>query len=250
MPKLLLLCNPCNPNGVIYSEDTLKMCIQWAACHDIHIICDEIYGNSTYTFAEGFSSIAKVCRDLNPTVELYMGNNVHVAYGFSKDFGLSGMRVGVLFTHNKTLLSAVENLSYFQAVSNDTQFLLTKVLQDKEFVQEFVSENRRRLTAAYHGLEDAMAAIGVPLTPAQGSLMAWADFRRYLKEDTWDAEQELWMELFESSRVLFTTGSSCQSEVPGFFRICFAWPAASEEDPAIAMKELKKRLVAKFGPAK
>ena len=45
-------------------------------------------------------------------------------------------------------------------------------------------------------LKDALDAINVPMLPAQGTLMVWADFRKYLKDNSWEAELNLWMELF------------------------------------------------------
>lgn len=79
--------------------------------------------------------------------------------------------------------------------------------------------------------------------------MAWVDFRKYLKapKDA-AAEQALWKELCEKDKIIFTTGESCKSSIPGFFRLCFAYPEVGDsKDPMVAMKELKKRLVKKFG---
>ena len=117
-PKILLLCHPNNPTGRIYSNKILKMCIEWAKSKEMHIICDEIYGNSIFP-GEKFSSIAKVMRDQKKCDD-YLGEYVHIAAGFSKDFALSGSRVGILLTHNKELLEAVDSLGYFKAVSNHT----------------------------------------------------------------------------------------------------------------------------------
>ena len=75
--------------------------------------------------------------------------------------------------------------------------------------------------------------------------MAWVDFRKYLKapKDA-AAEEALWIDLAENDKVIFTTGESCKSTIPGFFRLCFAYPDIGDsEDPKIAMKELKKRLM-------
>ena len=78
--------------------------------------------------------------------------------------------------------------------------------------------------------------------------MAWVDFRKYLKgpKDA-AAEEKLWIDLAETDKVIFTSGKSCRSEIPGFFRLCFAYPTIGDsKDPKAAMKELKKRLVKKF----
>lgn len=87
------------------------MCIEWSKSKNMHIISDEIYGNSVFP-GEKFTSMAKVMKDMNKG-EKYLGDNVHIAAGFSKDFALSGFRVGTLFSHNKDLLGAMDSLGYF-----------------------------------------------------------------------------------------------------------------------------------------
>ena len=49
-------------------------------------------------------SIAEIMRELDPDNDKYLGNNIHILWGFSKDFGLSGFRVGALLSHNPHLL--------------------------------------------------------------------------------------------------------------------------------------------------
>ena len=115
-----------------------------------------------------------------------------------------------------------------------------------EFVAGYIKTNQAKLLQCYRALEDALSVIGVGLTRCQGTLMAWADFRRHLRTATWDAELELWRDLFSTSRILLTTGKSCSSNEPGFFRICYAWPAVTDDDPTVAMKELKARLLTHF----
>ncbi len=152
----------------------------------------------------------------------------------------------MLFSHNRPLLTAATNAAYFQGVSNLDQWALTQVLSDGAFLAAYLASMRRRLELCYRGLEAAAAAIGAPLSPCRGTLMAWLDLRARLAAPTWEAERALWEDLFRRSRVLFTTGRSCGSRAPGFFRVCFAWPAATGEDPAVAMKELARRLVRHF----
>lgn len=118
----------------------------------------------------------------------------------------------------------------------------TGILEDSDFVAEYIRTNKEKLLKCYRSLEDALAPINVPLTRCQGTLMAWADFRAHLRTPTWEAELELWKDLFSTSRVLLTTGKSCCSSEPGFFRICYAWPAVTEDDPTVAMTELRARL--------
>ena len=58
------------------------------------------------------TSIAQVMYDRRPTEEKYMGDFVHIAAGFSKDFVCSGFRVGTLFTHNEEILTCMGSMGY------------------------------------------------------------------------------------------------------------------------------------------
>lgn len=46
--KMLLLTNPNNPLGTIYSADTIKNSIDWARSRNVHTVVDEIYGLSVH----------------------------------------------------------------------------------------------------------------------------------------------------------------------------------------------------------
>jgi hypothetical protein len=48
------------------------------------------------------------------------------------------------------------------------------------------------------------------------------------------------------ARAYIYVGKSCHSVEPGFFRICYAWPAVTADDATVAMRELKTRLVRHF----
>ena len=48
------------------------------------------------------------------------------------------------------------------------------------------------------------------------------DLSRFLASPTWDAEQQLFVKLFQRARVLITPGKDLHFSQPGWFRICFA----------------------------
>ena len=119
--KMLLLCNPCNPLGLIYDQQTIQMCLKWVEKKGIHLISDEIYANSIFP-GESFKSVAKVAQEMYPERgDMYLGKHIHMTYGFSKDWAMSGIRAGVLMSHNKELIAAASNLSCFMAMSSYVQ---------------------------------------------------------------------------------------------------------------------------------
>ena len=66
--------------------------------------------------------------------------------------GISGMRVGCLYTHNTAMMGALDNLGYFAMPSTLMQEAAHQMLQDEKFVTEYIAENLRRLEASYDAL--------------------------------------------------------------------------------------------------
>jgi aspartate aminotransferase len=82
--KVILLNNPCNPTGVVYTDSELRMVADLAVKHDLYVISDEIYEKLTY--GAEFISIAS----LGPEI---LDRTVTVN-GFSKAYAMTGWRMG------------------------------------------------------------------------------------------------------------------------------------------------------------
>ncbi|XP_028519006.1 probable inactive 1-aminocyclopropane-1-carboxylate synthase-like protein 2 [Exaiptasia diaphana] len=122
--RALLLCNPNNPFGYIYSEKLLQDFLEFAQRNSLHVIIDEIYLLSI--FKKEYSMKSMLALNNLPDKQY-----VHVIWGFSKDFGISGFRCGVLHTWNKEVLGALWWISYFQCVPTSTQCLLLNLINDR-----------------------------------------------------------------------------------------------------------------------
>ncbi len=91
--KLIGLCNPHNPVGALYSRETLETLLDIADRHGIWIMSDEIWSDIVYP-GEEFMSL------FDPRVR---GNKERVIgiYGFSKTFGVAGLRIGCVYAASK-----------------------------------------------------------------------------------------------------------------------------------------------------
>ena len=122
------------------------------------------------------------------------------------------------------------------------------MLEDEQWTDDYIKSNQERLFKCYEGMRDAFESIGAKVLPAQGTMMAWVDMSAFLKEPTFKAEKELWEDLVNDAKIILTTGESCFSNKPGMFRVCYAYPDNGEEDDCqAAMRQLKIRLIQKFG---
>lgn len=69
----------------------------------------------------------------------YLNNYVHIIGGLSKDFGVSGMRIGIIYTHNEDILAANRSVyGYLQNVSAHTQYFVQRAFEDEKWLKDFV----------------------------------------------------------------------------------------------------------------
>ena len=105
-PRILLLSHPQNPLGICYPPEVVQECIDWCRENKVHLVSDEIYAGSVYRPAEANFVSALELASSHETVDdsgLGLGPYVHLVYALSKDFALSGLRVGALYSENQAI---------------------------------------------------------------------------------------------------------------------------------------------------
>jgi aspartate aminotransferase len=95
--KAILLCNPNNPTGYVYSRTELEQLRDIVAEHDLFLIVDEVYRDFCYDGLGYFS-----CMELKGIEE-----NVILIDSTSKRYSMCGIRVGALITKNKAVVQSV-----------------------------------------------------------------------------------------------------------------------------------------------
>lgn len=97
--KCLMLNNPSNPTGMIYTRDELQAIADVCVKHDLYILADEIYYQLIYDGIE-FTSIASLGEEVKERTLLING--------VSKSYAMTGWRVGYCAA-NKTLAKIMSN---------------------------------------------------------------------------------------------------------------------------------------------
>jgi aspartate/methionine/tyrosine aminotransferase len=205
--RAVALLSPNNPLGHLYDESTLRAVAEVTAAHGLHLIADEIYAGSVHTGE--FVSTARVAPS----------DRLHVTWGFSKDFGLSGYRVGVLHTRNPQVREAVLQQSRLANTSSDTQALLRDLLLDTAWTQHFQAEARTRLRTAYEHTTSALDAAGIPYLPAAAGIFLYLDLSA--QAPTFKAETALTHRLHTKARLTLTPGATMHTPTPGHYRLCY-----------------------------
>jgi aspartate aminotransferase len=101
--KGIIVCNPNNPTGYLYSKNELLHLKEIVKKHDIFLFSDEAYREFCYDGAEHFSAM-----NLEG-----IENNVILLDSVSKRYSECGVRIGALITKNKEIISTA--LKFAQA---------------------------------------------------------------------------------------------------------------------------------------
>lgn len=101
--KGILICNPGNPTGYLYSQQELETLRDIVKKHDLFLFADEVYREFCYDGARHISAL---------TLEGIDQNTVLVD-SVSKRYSMCGARVGAFITRNKELYAAA--LKFAQA---------------------------------------------------------------------------------------------------------------------------------------
>jgi aspartate/methionine/tyrosine aminotransferase len=228
--RVLLLTNPNDPLGIVYSPDTIKSIISWARKMKLHVIVDEVYALTAHSNPpSNFQSIIRV-------LDNEMGNDVHQLWGLSKDFGASGFRIGTLYSQNTDLLHALANLNIFSGVSHPMQMILTELLYDDDFVDNFLDKSREKLKRSYDLVTRKLDEMVIPYVSAQAGLFVYVDFSSLLPEPTFEGEAMFSKLTQEVARLVLTPGQFQNDSKPGMFRLCYSWVPIETLD--IAMERL------------
>ena len=82
--RLVVICNPCNPTGVVYSREELEALAEVAERHDLLVVADEAYAHIVFDGARFVSALE---------VERLSERLVYVQT-FSKTYAMTGWRLG------------------------------------------------------------------------------------------------------------------------------------------------------------
>lgn len=238
--RMLVLTQPDNPTGAIYAADQLEQIAEWCIDRRVHLIVNEIYALSQFRRSAGGIENTSPFRSFLPYLERRDSPYLHWWYSFSKDFGLSGFRVGLLYSRNETFRRAYANFNAPHQISNLTQWLLAELLADDGWVTDFQQRNSRLLTEAYRTVTTTLDTLKIPYTPARGSLFVWADFGGYLPERSREASEALWASIFHETGVLLTAPGGLGQPEAGWYRIVYS--GVSETALREAMRRLTELL--------
>ena len=92
--KAILICNPGNPTGYLYSKEEIQKLAEIVKKHDLFLIADEVYREFTYDNASHYSILQQQGLD----------EHAIIVDSVSKRYSMCGARIGFLVSKNKEVI--------------------------------------------------------------------------------------------------------------------------------------------------
>ena len=112
--KMICLCNPLNPTGKVFTKEELNQLGEIAIKHDLIILSDEIWSDIIFKPFQ-FTSISSLDNEIR--------NRTIIVTGFSKSYGLAGLRIGAVLAPNKDHYTKLFSTSLHQSTIHGSNVL-------------------------------------------------------------------------------------------------------------------------------
>jgi aspartate aminotransferase len=153
--KAILICNPGNPTGYLYSKEEIQKLADIVKKHNLFLIADEVYREFAYDGLKHYSILE----------EQGLDEHAIIIDSVSKRYSMCGARIGCLVSKNKALISTA--LKFAQARLSPPTFaqIASEAALDtpQSYFDEVIAEYQdRRNTLVKHLLEIPGVKVGVP----------------------------------------------------------------------------------------
>lgn len=208
--RLLMLCNPHNPTGRVFSREELTGLAAIVTRHRLWVVADELHADLTL---EGrFQPFAGISEEA--------AMRTLTLYGPTKAFNIAGLKIGFLFSHNDEIVELVRGA--MEGVVTPPNVLaqaaaMAAYRQAGGWLDDTLEYLRGNARFVARYVEEKLP--GVRLHPGEATYLAWLDFRAL------NLDEPAAHYLLERAKVALNPGESFAPEQPefeGFARLNFA----------------------------
>jgi aminotransferase len=224
--KAVLICNPNNPTGTVFTEKELRAIGDHALDHDLTIFSDEIYLHYVYDDNKFYSTAS---------FEGLEDRTINIM-SFSKTFSMTGWRLGFTIVPDGYLERASTIAS--MAAPRPATFVYAAGTAALRGDMSYVDERRRTYDERRRYFCGAMDDIeGLSCHLFEGAFYTWFDARSYgLKSE------EFCDRLKEQENVALSPGHTFGVETDGFIRVPLVQPVPVLEDVAERLRRFVQSL--------
>lgn len=212
--KALVVINPNNPTGAVYSRAMLEALAEIARQHGLMIFADEIYDKVLYDDAEFI-----------PMATLYPDGLVCTMGGLSKTYRAAGFRTGwmIVSGNKRAAASYIEGLNILSTLrlcaNVPTQHAIQTALGGYQSIEDLVAPGGRLFEQRNRAWELLNQIPGVSCVKPAGALYLFPklDIKRFNIRD----DEQFVLDFLEQEKVLLVHGRGFSWPEPDHFRIVF-----------------------------
>ncbi len=174
--KAILICNPSNPSGKVFTYDELKLIADLCIKYDVYAIMDEVYEHIIY---EGHKHIY-----MNSLPGMW--ERTVSCSSLSKTYSITGWRLGYAIAP-KPIMDRIKQYHDFNTVGCASPLMEAAVVgldMPDSYYEEFGAHYAHMKKLFTEGLD----RIGIPYTDPQGAYFVLADVSPYMKKGQTDVE--------------------------------------------------------------
>ena len=178
--KAILICNPNNPTGYVYSESEIKRLIEIVKKYDLYLIADEVYREFTYDGVYHTSIM-----EFN---DIYQ--NAIVIDSVSKRYSMCGARIGCIISKNREFMNTAMKFAQARLSPPTLAQIASTAAMDtgKDYFDKILKEYNKRRIILVNGLKKIP---GVKVSEPKGAFYCIAelpvndseDFAKWLLEN-------------------------------------------------------------------
>lgn len=178
--KAILICNPGNPTGYLYSKEEIKKLAVIAKKHDLFLIADEVYREFTYDGVAHYSILQ----------EEGLEEHAIIIDSVSKRYSMCGARIGCLVSKNKSVIQTA--MKFAQARLSPPTYAQIAAEAALDTPQSYFDDVKKEYVARRNLLIEELKKIdGVKVATPKGAFYCIAelpiadadDFAQWLLED-------------------------------------------------------------------
>ena len=224
--KMICLCNPLNPTGKVFTKEELLQIGEIACKFNLVILSDEIWSDIIYTpFV--YTSIASLNEEIR--------NQTVTVTGYSKSYGLAGLRIGAVMASNQAHYDRLFEVSLHNSTIHGanvlSQVAATTALNECGYwLDDFVAHLQQMRDLCVRELN---ATNGFNCISPEGCYVAFTNIT-----GTGKSSAEIYQILFEQAKVAVVPGAKqwFGEGAEGFIRMSFATSEAILGDALYRIK--------------
>ncbi len=210
----IVLINPNNPTGAVYSEELLQQIVELAREHQLIIFSDEIYDKILYDGAK-HTAIASLADDLF----------IVTFGGLSKNYRIAGFRAGwMVLSGNKQAakhyIEGLETLASMRLCANvPCQHAIQTALGGYQSINELIAPGGRLYEQRNTAYELLNQIPGISCVKPKGAMYLFpkVDHQRFNIHD----DERMILDLLRQQKILLVHGTAFNYPTPDHFRLVF-----------------------------